>query len=334
MGDFFAAIWAFFGGPNPPPSPPPAPKPAYVVKLQTLSDQKSVFATVEPRTTVPARARIGGVLVALTVHEGDKVEKGQVIGAIGDKKLALQAGSYQAQISAAHAEYVQAKSDYERAERLMKENAIARSNYDKAKAAYDVARANERALTAQKDVVLQQASEGSVVAPTAGRVITVPLTVGSVVASGETVATVAEQNFVLRLKLPETHAHALKVGAPVQLDGKDIGLDGVRSGTIMLVYPDIESGHVVADAEVPGLKDYFVGERVRVMVPVGTRKSILVPEALIETRAGIDYAKILGPKNHVLLIPVQRGILHPEKKGKAALEILSGLHPGDRMLKP
>ena len=43
-------------------------------------------------------------------------------------------------------------------------------------------------------------------APIAGRVCAVPLTEGTVVLTGETVATIAEANFVLRLSVPERHA--------------------------------------------------------------------------------------------------------------------------------
>ena len=46
-------------------------------------------------------------------------------------------------------------------------------------------------------------------APTSGRVITVPVTAGTVVMAGDTVATVAEQNFVLRPSRSRSAMHAL-----------------------------------------------------------------------------------------------------------------------------
>jgi RND family efflux transporter MFP subunit len=327
-----AAVWmallAFFGFGTAP--PPPVPPPSYLVRSVDLAEEKSVFATVESVNTVPARARIGGTVVALQVKQGDWVFQGQIVAVVGDPKLALQAGSYQAQVAAAQAELKQAEREYARAKQLIAANAIARNSFDQARTAYDVARSNVGSLTAQKAMVLQQSREGQILAPASGRVIAVPVTAGTVVVGGDTVATVAEQNFVLRLKVPETHAHYLKSGACVRLDGADIGLAGVRSGTIRLIYPDIEAGHVVADADVPGLTDYFVGERVRVLVPVGSRRAIVVPAKLVVTRAGIDYVRLLT-KSGGLDVPVQRG---QTLGGGANVEILSGLHSGDRLLKP
>jgi hypothetical protein len=50
--------------------------------------------------------------------------------------------------------------------------------------------------------------EGKVLAPTAGQVLSVPYTIGAVVLPGENIATIAEKNFILRLRVPERHASA------------------------------------------------------------------------------------------------------------------------------
>ena len=60
----------------------------------------------------------------------------------------------------------------------------------------------QRSRVAERSVIVQQLSEGQVLAPTSGRVLKVPVTVGTVMLAGEPVATVAEQNFVLRLGCP------------------------------------------------------------------------------------------------------------------------------------
>ena len=97
---------------------------------------------------------------------------------------------------------------------------------------------------------------------------------------------------MLRLRVPERHARFLKAGDPVRIDGEELGVNGAKFGTISLVYPQIEDGRVIADAEVAGLGDYFVGERIRVWVSAGERDSVIVPAAFIITRFGIDYARV------------------------------------------
>lgn len=329
---FFAALMAWLGFANPQ-LPPPLPSASYVVQPVTVADEKAVFATVQSANVVPARARIGGTIVELKVRQGDAVEQGQVIATISDKKLGFQASSYGAQVAAAQAQLAQAKTDLDRAQRLMASNAISKNALDQARTAYNVAQSTVNAVSAQRSVVQQQSSEGAVLAPQSGRVITVPVTAGTVLMPGDTVATVAQGDFVLRLQIPERHARDIKVGQPIRLDGADIGLKGAHFGTIRLIYPEIDNGHVVADATVRELGDYFVNERVRVWVSAGARKAVVVPSKLIVTRSGIDYAKVLlGAR--VFDVPVQRGqTIH--RPGQAeTIEILSGLNPGDRLVKP
>lgn len=66
---------------------------------------------------------------------------------------------------------------------------------------------------------MHKVTEGAVRAPAAERVLQVPLTAGSVVLPGDTIAQVAEANFVLRLGVPERHARFLRAGDKVRLDG-------------------------------------------------------------------------------------------------------------------
>lgn len=298
-----------------------------------VTDEKAVFATVQSANVVPARARIGGTIIDLKVRQGDHVEQGQVIATISDKKLGFQASSYGAQIAAAQAQLTQAKTDLERAQRLMAANAVSKNTLDQARTAYNVAQSNVTALTAQRSVVQQQSVEGAVLAPQTGRVITVPVTSGTVLMSGDTVATVAQGDFVLRLQIPERHARDIKAGQSVRLDGADIGLDGPRFGTIRLVYPEIDNGHVVADATVQELGDYFVNERVRVWVSAGSRKTIVVPTNLIATKAGIDYVR-LWVNGQSLEVPIQRGQTIQTLNLRGRIEVLSGLNSGDKLLAP
>ena len=332
---WLTGILVFLGLVAAPPPPRAVPPPqSFVVRPTTILDQKAVFATIESANVVPARARIGGTIIELKVRQGDRVEQGEVIATVGDQKLALQINSFAAQVGAAQAQLVQAKLQLDRARKLVAEGAIATSAFDQAKTGYSVALSNLNSISAQRSVVQQQVTEGQILAPTAGRVITVPVTAGTVVMGGDTVATVAEQNFVLRLEVPERHARYMKAGDPVRLDGGELGLSGSRFGTIKLVYPQIDNGHVVADAQLSGLSDYFVGQRVRVWVSAGPRQAIVVPAHLLRTRFGIDYARLWQAGAPPLDVPVQRGEDDPTPNMKDGVEILSGLQPGDRLLQP
>ena len=109
-------------------------------------------------------------------------------------------------------------------------------------------------------MVNQQLSEGQVLAPSDGRVLKKLVTVGSVMLPGDAIVTVAQQNFKLRLRVPERHARVLKAGDKIRLDGAELGGEASKWGVIDLIYPQIEEGRVIADATVEGLGEYFVGD--------------------------------------------------------------------------
>ncbi len=100
----------------------------------------------------------------------------------------------------------------------------------------------------------------------------------------------------------------------------------------MKVYPEVADGRVIADVEVDGLGDFFVGERTLVWIPVDTRKVIAVPPASVSNRFGVDYVKVQGAAA-AIDVPVIIGETFESAEGPR-VEILSGLNPGDRVLVP
>ena len=304
--------------------------PSFTVANTIISDQKAVFATVEAAHVVPARARIGGTLIGFSVQDGDAVQAGEKIAMVADPAMAQQLKALDADISVAQAQLVQADIDFRRAQSLIRTGAIARSNYDQAQTAVTVAANTVKAKIAAHAALAQQIGEGAVLAPISGRVLTTPVTAGTVVLAGDTVASIAEQSYVLRLDIPERHAAYLHVGDQVRLD--ENGMPGF--GRITLIYPLIANGRVEADAAAPNLGNYFVGGRVQVWVYAGSRTGIIIPQSFIDTRFGLDYADLRTPQGNAIAVPIQRGAPQPTPGLPNGVEILSGLQPGDVLLPP
>ena len=301
----------------------------FTVQRVEFADQKAVFATVESPNVVPARARIGGTVVSLAVREGDTVAQGQTVAVVGDEKLLLQIKSLDARSAGLEAQLAQTKLDVVRAETLFRQGAGPRTTLEQARTAADVASSALRALAAERAVLTQNLNEGQVLAPVAGRVLTTPLTIGSVVLNGDTVATIGGLPFMLRLRIPERHALSLKVGDPIRLDARQLGVADGAAGTIALIYPKIEEGRVVADARVSDLGQYFVGDRVRIWIDAGIRQGYVVPADFVRTRAGLDYVLLREPDGRATEVPVQRGQVQAN-----GIEILSGTAAGDVLVHP
>lgn len=304
-----------------------------VVEQRMIADQKAVFATVESISVVPARSRIGGTVAELHVREGDAVTRGQAIAVVGDEKLALQMNALDAQIQALQAQTDQAQTDYDRITGLVERGTLPRTRLDETRTALNVAQNVLRAKMAERGVIQQQQTEGQVLAPQDGRILKRLVAVGSVVLPGDPVVTVAQQDFKLRLRLPEEHARFLKAGDRIRLDGDEFDEHTAKSGVIDLVYPQIEEGRVVADATVERLGEYFVGDRLRVWISGGMRPGFVIPAGYVKTRFGIDYVHLRKGET-ILEVPVQRGREMPTTARPDGLEILSGLRGGDQLERP
>ena len=297
----------------------------YVVAPCTVDDRKAVFGTVESVHQTQARARIAGTLAEMIVVEGDRVVAGQVIARVRDPKLALQLAETDARVKTLAARQAQAKIDFDRMARLQATHAVSQAQYDEAHTALAVFTSQISAMQAARELIIEQQAEGAVRAPAAGRILKVNKIAGSVVMPGEVVAALAEQTYVLRIFLPERHAQFIKVGEAVDVGAPDSDPMETRQGRIALVYPELDHGRIVADVEVGGLGDFFVGERTPVYVATGRRETYLVPANFVFRRFGVYFVRLKGLGD----VAVQTGESRPQ-----GIEVLSGIQTGDVLVAP
>jgi RND family efflux transporter MFP subunit len=300
----------------------------FVVRASEIVDQKAVIATVEPIHQLAARARIGGTIAVLEAKEGDSVVAGAELATVADQKLVLQMEALDSRIQSQQAQRDQARTDLDRIQELQRRGVATQSQLDQARTNMDVAERNLSAMRSDRGVLAQQTNEGVVLAPGAGRILTVPVSEGRVVLPGETIATLAEDRYILRLQLPERHARFMRAGDVVLIASRGLESDSTekkREGRVRLVYPEIQGGRVIADVDVAELGDYFVGERTRVYVATGARRAIVVPASYVYRRAGVTYAKLAGGAEVVV---------QPGESREDGVEILSGLRDGDALVSP
>jgi len=292
----------------------------------SVTEWKAVYGRIEARSRIPARARLGGTLVSLDVIEGDLVTAAQVLARVVDAKISYQIAAIDAQMQALAAQLDNAKVELTRGEDLLARGVTTAQRLDALRTQVDVLSGQIAAVAADRRVLEQQELDGTVLAPIAGRVLSVPVAAGAVVLPGEAVATIGGGGIFLRIAVPERHAAFLRTGAAIQIETAT----GPSQGTLARIYPLIENGRVIADVEVPDLPEDFIDARVLVHLPVDTRTALLVPETAVITRTGLDFVQVAGPGGAVLRTVVlgQRQTLD----GAAMVEVLSGLMVGDRVI--
>ena len=229
----------------------------------------SVTGTIEA-TQVDVSVKITGRILERLVNEGDKVTRGQPLVRLDDSELAadvrrLEAGLRSAQatlrdlekgarpqeiedaraaVSSAEATRSMTEREFQRTDQLFKQNLIAAQDVDRARQAFDVARAQERSAreklalllegsrpdqidaarwqVSQAESALVQAQsrlrEAMVVSPIDGVVLRKNLEAGETANPGVPILTLVNPRDVwLRAYVPETEVGRLKVGDAAKL---------------------------------------------------------------------------------------------------------------------
>ncbi len=318
------------------PAAPSAAAATFIAKPAVVKDLKSVYATVRSRDLTQARVRTPGTITTLKVDEGDLVKTGQILAQVADPKIALQIKAVEARIVAAQSRVETAKAELDRATALRAKGVSPQARVDQAQTAYDVAINDVKAARAELSVTRTQIEEGDVLAPADGRVLKVPVTDGSVVMAGESIATIAANAFLLRLELPERQARAITVGDPIRVGSRSLGAGNgkLTGGRITQVYPELQNGRVLADAEAEGLESFYIGERILVWISAGEREAIVVPDRFVFNRYGVDFVRVAEGNGMANDVVVQTGQRHTGDDGTEQIEVLSGLSAGDTLVQP
>jgi len=137
---------------------PATPRPAKLMTLEAASSQRSnsLPAVVRSRRSTDLAFQVGGQILEWNAVDGQQFARGDVIGRLDDR-------SFKANVARAEAQYNNAKSEYERALRLIEEDAISRSVVEAREAQLQVADAAlDDARKQLSDTVLRAPFSGGV----------------------------------------------------------------------------------------------------------------------------------------------------------------------------
>ncbi|WP_282182654.1 efflux RND transporter periplasmic adaptor subunit [Aliiroseovarius marinus] len=299
----------------------------FVANAVDVTEWKAVFGRIEARDRVQARSRLGGTIISIDVSEGSTVEKGQQIASITDEKLTLQLNAVDATLTSLESQLDTAMADLQRGEDLLERGVATAQQLDQLRTRVDVIKGQIGTAQAERSVLKQREAEGAVLAPIGGAVLQVPLTEGSVVMPGESIAEIGGGGFFLRLAVPERHANYLEEGAEIRIGGDE----GETTGVLAKLYPQIENGRVIVDVEFAGMETDFVDARVLVRLPVGKSTALLVPTDAISTRMGLDFVTVQSADGAKSQRAVVTGGAH-QMDGVEMIEILSGLTAGEQVV--
>jgi HlyD family secretion protein len=303
-------------------------------------------------------SKIPGRLASLNVREGSRVRTGDVIGRIESKDIEAQLDESRRGLDvarAAHAETLarefEARREFERQGRLLKEGVSSQSDYDGAEARYKVAVAQVDSAAAAIPraealvTVARVALENTlIIAPFDGIVTTKSAEVGEIVAPvsvggparGTSVVLIADMDSLeAEVDINESHIGRLRVDQPAEIV-LDAYPDRRYPGLLRQIVPTANRQKAtiqgkVAFKEKGGEVLPEMSARVTFLESAPregeTRRArIFAPKGAIVTRDGAP-AVVAFREGRASVIRIELG---PEIEGR--VEILSGLHGGESVI--
>ncbi|MDR2725282.1 MAG: efflux RND transporter periplasmic adaptor subunit [Candidatus Adiutrix sp.] len=175
-----ALVTILAGRRQPPPfSLPPQTVVLGEVRALTLAESSEFVAQMEADLSVDLKARVSGFLRRQNFSAGDLVEKDQVLFQIEPDQYQALVDMAKAEMISAQAQYDRATLDFTRIRDLFQKNTSTKSDFDTAKAAFEVAEAQILIARARQTQAQLNLDYATIRAPFTGRISDTPYSEGS-----------------------------------------------------------------------------------------------------------------------------------------------------------
>ena len=175
------------------PAPEIRPVRALTIETRAAGSAVTITGNVQAQNEVNQAFRIDGRLIERLVDVGDTVKVGQLIATLDPQNEESGVQAARAQLSAAQARLVEARSNYERMRELVAEDAVSRSQYDQAEALRKTAESQVEAAQSQVSLAGNRLSYTRLFSNVAGVVTMRGPEPGEVVTPGRMIVQVARE---------------------------------------------------------------------------------------------------------------------------------------------
>ncbi len=275
------------------PSDKPIPVEVELVSRGAVARTSTIAGILQPIRIVAVNAQLAGIVLAVKVEEGTRVERGQDLAELDAREL-------EAQVRSAESSVTLAEANFQRSEQLVKQQIITQAEYDRDQAALAASRAS-------LDQLRTRLGYAKIVAPTSGVVTEKRVEAGDAVSTQTRLFTIADvSTLVTRVQVSELEVRSLHAGDTVHLTVDALAGEGV-SARIRRIFPSADSATRLIPVEIalagsvldrlrPGYTvraTFFLDRRTDALLvpsraisgPVGARAAYVVAAGLVARRA-------------------------------------------------
>jgi RND family efflux transporter MFP subunit len=321
--------------------PPPQVTVAKVVS-RSVNEFDEFTGRFEAVERVEIRPRVSGYISSVNFTEGSEVHKGDVLFVIDPRPYDADYKHAKAQLAQARTQLVLARSERERAVKLLQLHAISQEEYDSRTSGSEVADANVEAAQAALDSAALNLTFTRVTAPINGRVGRAIVTSGNLVASGQTPLTTVVSLDPIYVRFDGDEQAYLRYTKLAREGSRVSGRNPVEVGLAdetgyphkgAMVFVDNELDAATGTIRNRALLDnhdraFTPGLFARVMLLGNqTHEAILINDSAVGTDQSVRYVLVVGADNKVEYRPVKLG---PIVEGLRVVR--EGLSPGESIV--
>jgi RND family efflux transporter MFP subunit len=326
------------------------------VKIENQPGRYEAVGTVEAKTGATIAAKVMGAITQISVKEGDRVKKGDLLASIEDSQTMAQLGQAKAgmaeaqqaanatesSLKSAEASARLAETTYKRYKSLQESNSVSRQEFDEVEARYQQAKAALTQAASMRDAAkdrIQQATaavaaaesvwrDTSIVSPYDGMITAKLADTGAMASPGMPLFKLEETGGLeVRISLPETYIAQIHMGDKVSVEIPSA--DKTVEGEVTTINPAADASSrsfqvKVSLAEGSGLS---TGLFARVVIPVGVSGMVLIPATAIIYQGQLTGVFVLDKNNVARYRLIRTGREFGEQ-----MEVLSGIKDGDRLV--
>jgi RND family efflux transporter MFP subunit len=294
--------------------PLPAGNQTFRVESKPVAPMIDLVGTVASGEKINLSARISAYVQKVYVSAGDRVKEGQVLMRLDSREL-------REQLAAAEAQLAQAKTEYDRAVKLMQADATTDQALTAAKSAFETARAQVQQIR-----VMLTFTE--IKSPINGKITERQVEVGDLANPGQPLLGVfAPQNMRIEVPVPVRLVEKMQLGqaVDVQLDRPARPFKGRVIEVVGEVDPKSRTQKMKVHLE-GATSEVLPGTFGRVWIKDDPRPMILVPASAVYAIGQLEMVQVVR-EDRVIRRLVKTG----PRRGND-IEILSGLADGETIL--
>ncbi len=302
-----------------------------VVKAEyrEVAQTYSVEGVMEAVRQSTVSAQISGRVKEVNFDVGDTVKKGQVILRIDESETEQALVGSQAQVMQSQAALTQAKANYERSLQLFEQKYISQSALDKAKADFDMAKAQAAASEAGESQHALARGYASVIAPFSGVVAPRLVEVGEMMTVGKPMMVGFDPSQMrVIVNVPQYKLDAIGTHPKVNVELSSIKRWVPAAAVTVQPSADSRTHSTQVRITMPANeKGVYPGMFVRAHFVVGKANKLLIPASAVVRRSEVVGVYVVDEKGVARLRQIRLG----ETSGENEVEVLVGLNPGENV---